>query len=94
MDWAEERIIVLRTFADMLALATGDGSVKRQAGIKPPWWNDDTHEAAIYSHLSKWKHGETKDPDSGAHPLVHLAWRALAIAWQETKGKVDPGRTL
>jgi len=30
------------------------------------------------------------DPDSRAHPLVHLAWRALAIAYQETEGRVDP----
>ena len=44
----------------------------------------------MFSHLSKWKHGDLKDKDSGSHPLVHLAWRALAIAYQETYGKVEP----
>jgi hypothetical protein len=70
-------------FARMLKACTGDGGVKREAGLKPSWKVDPSHEAAIFSHLNKWKHGEVVDPDSGAHPLVHLAWRALAIAWQE-----------
>jgi hypothetical protein len=74
-------------FADMLAACTKDGGRKRKAGAKPPWYEDPSHEAAIFSHLNKWKHGEMVDRDSGAHPLVHLAWRALAIAWQETNGK-------
>jgi hypothetical protein len=91
MDWANEREVVLRTFCTLLSAVTGDGSKKRQAGLKPPWWRDESHEAAIFSHLNKWKHGEQRDPDSGVHPLVHLAWRALAIAYQETYGKVDPG---
>ena len=90
-DWAAERTTVLSEFTKLLAIVTGDGSKKRQAGEKPPWWRDGSHEAAIFSHLSKWKHGELVDKDSGAHPLVHLAWRALAIAYQETHGKVDPG---
>ena len=81
---------MLETFKAMLSLATGDGSRKRQAGEKPPWWRDETHEAAMFSHLNKWKHGEKRDKDSYAHPLVHLAWRALAIAYQETHGQVDP----
>lgn len=90
MNWELERESVLRTYHDMLATVTGDGSRKRQAGEKPPWWRDGSHEGAIFSHLTKWKRGEKVDKDSGAHPLVHLAWRALAIAYQETYGKVDP----
>lgn len=81
---AVERADVLGRFTRELAKATGDGSKKRQAGEKPPWYEDESHEAAIFSHLKKWKAGELVDPDSGAHPLVHLAWRALAIACQET----------
>jgi hypothetical protein len=69
----------------MLRVATGDGGRKRAAGEKPSWKVDQEHEAAVWSHISKWKHGEKHDADSGAHPLVHLAWRALAIAWQEMK---------
>lgn len=82
--WAKERNDILNRFRNELAKATGDGSKKRQAGEKPPWYRDDKHEAAIFSHLNKWKHGEKTDADSGAHTLVHLAWRALAIACQET----------
>lgn len=89
-DWALERRKVIETFTEMLKTVTGDGSKKRQAGEKPPWWKDDSHLAAIFSHLNKWYHGELVDKDSGAHPFVHLAWRALAIAYQETHGKVDP----
>lgn len=81
---ADERADVLRRFTDELAKATGDGSRKRQAGTKPPWYEDDSHEVALFSHLAKWKRGEIVDPDSGAHTLVHLAWRALAIALRET----------
>ena len=89
-EWELEREMVLGTFDRLLRAVTGDGSKKRQAGTKPPWWRDASHEAAIFSHLNKWKHGERTDPDSGVHPLVHLAWRALAIAYQETYGQVDP----
>jgi hypothetical protein len=87
---ATEQDIVVKTFAEMLWSVTRDGGKKRAAGTKPPWWRDDSHEAAIFSHLDKWKHGEKADKDSGAHPLIHLAWRALAIAYQETCGQVDP----
>lgn len=83
-DWAAERHDVLRRFVEELAAVTGDGSKKRQAGTKPPWYEDMGHEAAIFSHLLKWKRGEVEDKDSGAHPLVHAAWRCLAIACKET----------
>lgn len=82
--WARERQDVLDRFAEELSHATGDGSKKRQAGEKPPWYEDDSHEGAIFSHLTKWKRGEKVDPDSGAHPLVHAAWRCLAIACSES----------
>ena len=81
---------IIKTFTRMLREVTADGGRKRAARLKPPWWNDLSHEAAIFSHLSKWKHGVRKDHDSGSHPLVHLAWRALAVAWQETHGYTNP----
>ena len=82
---AEEQDAIASIFSTMLKACTKDGGVKRAAGTKPPWYVDPSHEAALFSHLSKWKHGELRDADSGAHPLVHLAWRALAIAWQENR---------
>jgi hypothetical protein len=85
-----EQEVVLTVFTDMLRAVTSDGGRKRAAGTKLPWWKDTSHTQAIFSHLYKWKRGDTKDPDSGVHPLVHLAWRALAIAYQETHGQVDP----
>ena len=81
---------VLEVFLDMLATVTRDGGQKRARGEKPPWWRDDSHEAAIFSHLTKWKRGLKTDPDSGTHPLVHAGWRCLAIAYQELRGKRDP----
>lgn len=83
-DLADERADILARFTAELAKATGDGSKKRRAGTKPPWYADDSHEAAVFSHLMKWKRGELVDPDSGAHPLVHAAWRCLAIALRES----------
>ena len=80
---------VLAVFMELLRGPTGDGKKKRDAGTKPSWKVDPAHEAALFSHLFKWKKGETVDPDSGAHPLVHLAWRALAIAWQETNQREE-----
>jgi hypothetical protein len=76
---------ILRTFLRMLEQVTRDGGRKRAKGQKPPWWQDPSHEVGLFSHLYKWKRGDKVDPDSGAHPLVHLAWRALAIAYQETE---------
>lgn len=87
---ASEQDVLLDVFAAMLRSATKDGGAKRAAGTKPPWWCDDSHLPAVFSHLSKWYHGETTDSDSGASPWVHLAWRALALGYQETVGKVDP----
>lgn len=87
---ATEQDVVIDTFKEMLWSVTKDGGKKRARGDKPEWWRDGSHEAAIFSHLNKWKHGEKVDKDSGVHPLVHLAWRALAIAYQETRGQVDP----
>ncbi len=77
---------IIAIFSGMLRAATGDGAAKRRSGTKPSWKVDDSHEGAIFSHITKWKRGEKVDADSGAHPLVHAAWRCLAIAWQETNG--------
>ena len=82
--WFDEGEDLLGRFGVELRKATGDGSIKRQSGQKPPWYRDRDHERAIFSHLTKWKAGALVDADSGAHPLVHAAWRCLAIACSET----------
>jgi len=83
-----EQVDVLKRFYMELRKPTGDGGLKRDAGTKPPWYAD-THEAQIFSHITKWKRGELVDPDSGAHPLVHAAWRCLAIACIESGNVPD-----
>lgn len=85
----DEQEDLLARFMVELRKPTGDGAVKRERAEKPPWYEDQSHEGAVFSHLTKWKRGELVDPDSGSHPLVHAAWRLLAIACIET-GNVPP----
>lgn len=81
----DEQEDLLKRFTDELRKATADGKTKRGRGEKEPWYIDDTHEDALHRHFFRWANlGETEDIDSGAHPLVHMAWRALAIACKET----------
>lgn len=88
-----EKAVIRKVFGDMLEMCTADGGEKRQRGEKPPWWiaAGNYHEAAVFSHLRKWKLGERRDADSGAHPCLHAAWRLIAIAYQETFGEIPPG---
>lgn len=88
-----EQEIVLDTFASMLWHATRDGGRKRARGEKPPWYEDMTHEEHFWNHISAWERGDLEDKDSGAHPLIHAAWRLLAIAYQDTHGHINPEDT-
>jgi hypothetical protein len=81
---------VMRIFADLLWSATADGGRKRARGEKPPWWKDPSHKEHIKNHERRYEAGERVDPDSKQHPGVHIAWRWLAIAYQETYGCKDP----
>ena len=90
-EWYEgEQELLMEVFETYLWAATGDGRGKRESGEKPPWWRDPDHWPAFWSHMNKWAPKELEDEDSGAHPLVHAAWRLLAIAWQEKEGRRDP----
>ena len=82
---------IMTLFTGMLRQVTADGQAKRRRGEKPSWKVDRSHEAAVFSHMRRWKAGELADPDSGAHPLVHAAWRMLAIAAQELDKYSPPG---
>ena len=86
-DAGAEASQILTDFAKLLALPVSDGQRKRAKGTKPSWKVDPDHEAALWRHLGRWKAGEVIDPDSGAHPLTHAAFRCLALAWQETHDK-------
>lgn len=82
-DPAEQDEIV-EAFIALLNNATQDGAVKRMAG-KKPGWKIDAHDDAMLRHLARyWLDPKGTDEDSGAHHLVAVAWRALAIAWQDT----------
>lgn len=75
---------ILGAFLELLEGPTGDGRRKREAGKKPHWKVDRSHWGALQRHVAAYQRGELVDPDSGCHPLQHAAWRALAIAWDET----------
>lgn len=70
-------------FLDVLRGPTGDGQTKRLRGEKPLWKYDPSHRAAMFRHLTRWIEGDRYDGESSAHALAHMAWRALAIAYQE-----------
>lgn len=73
---------------ETLAGPTADGAAKRAAGTKPHWKTEDAldvHAEAMWRHWRAWAHERGPDPESGAHPLAHVAWRALAVAWLETE---------
>ncbi len=80
----DEQDQIIAAFVALLRGPTGDGGTKREAGTKQHWTIDPGHRAAMYRHLHAWEQGERIDADSGCSPLVHFAWRALGLAWQET----------
>ena len=75
---------VIEQFVALLRGPTRDGGAKLAKGEKVSWKVDTSHRDAIFRHLRRWKIGDGPDHDSGCHPLVHAAWRCLALAWQET----------
>jgi len=78
-----EQAEVLGTFNELLSGPTGDGGNKRARGEKPSWKIDTSHFGKALGHLDRYQKGEKFDKDSGCHPLVHVAWRLLAVAYQD-----------
>jgi predicted secreted Zn-dependent protease len=68
--------------SDMMIPVLMDGWRKREAGTKPHW-KQDKHYQSMMRHIYRYNSGELVDKDSGCHPLVHTAVRALMIAGQE-----------
>lgn len=79
---------VIEEFVKLLRGPTGDGAGKRKAGTKVSWKVDPGHITAAFRHIGYWADGEQADKDSGCHPLVHAAWRFLAVAYQEQQDYV------
>lgn len=69
----------------LLAWPTVEGAKKRTGTDRPVWQEDPDHYAAMRRHLARYDAGEKFDADSGCHALVHVAWRCLALAYQETR---------
>ena len=44
---------------------------------------------AVMRHLTDWWAGEEKDPETGLHPLAHVACDALFLLTYELRGKKD-----
>lgn len=83
-----EQTDILAAFLGLLRGPIADGGRKRAAGEKVPWTEDPTHAAAMYRHLHRYEaaQGIAIDRDSGSHALVHVAARALMVAWQDMNG--------
>lgn len=81
VDLNTEAEKAVQTFVEGLRKPGQDGNKKRRAGTKPPWQVDE-HVTHFWSHVNKAGISLGPDPDSGANPFWHIAWRACAIAWQ------------
>ena len=81
---AREQDELMAMFTELLRGPTQDGGRKRAAAAKVSWKLDPGHLPAVFSHLDEYFHGRLVDKDSGQHPLVHCAWRCLALALQDT----------
>lgn len=80
-----EQSEILDVFRQLMWPVVADGGRKRAARAKPHWTVDPDHLNALERHLHRYDMGERVDADSGAHPMVHVAARALMLAWQETR---------
>lgn len=83
-DPVKEQAEIEMEFTKLLRSATLDGATKRRAGQKVPWKVDPSHRDAMLRHFGRYlldPHG--RDNDSGAPHLVAVAWRGLALSWQE-----------
>lgn len=47
------------------------------------------YKAALLRHITAYEKGETKDPESGLHPLAHAAWNALAMLFVATNKRKE-----
>lgn len=80
-----EQVEIEQAFLELLRAATLDGAGKRKAGKKVSWKYDTGHLTAFHRHVGRaYLDPRGRDSDSGQSHWVAAAWRALAMAWQET----------
>lgn len=48
---------------------------------------ENRYYSALMRHLSAYRKGETKDEESGLHPLAHVIWNGLALLYFALKKK-------
>jgi len=82
--------VLLAVCVRLLREVIDDGGSSGKVNSRAPWWQRAEHEEKLFTHLAEWKRGVVRDGDSHAHPLVHVAARALMLAYQATRGRVDP----
>lgn len=42
---------------------------------------ENRYYSALMRHLCAYRKGETKDEESGLHPLAHVIWNAIALLY-------------
>ena len=48
---------------------------------------ENRYYSALLRHLVAYRKGETKDEESGLHPLAHVIWNGLALLYFAIKKK-------
>lgn len=48
---------------------------------------ENRYYSALMRHLCAYRKGETKDEESGLHPLAHVIWNGLALLYFALKKK-------
>ena len=74
----EEELVVPFEFADVTKiLESGAKKYGTNSWLKGEHFNHRDNHASMCRHLAEAYVGKTRDDESGEHPLLHLATRAL-----------------
>jgi hypothetical protein len=67
------------------------------AKYEPRNWEQGMPYSKVYGpllrHANKFQGGESHDPESGLHHLLHVAWNALALYTYEQRGIGEDDRS-
>ncbi len=75
-------------FINVLYHSANTGKYEPNNWLKPDGQNSDHKSmcASMFRHLAAATEGKDKDTDSGLHPLLHLASRALMLYTRKKRG--------